>query len=469
MPLLRVTHRLLPEGPSVLVARPRVFPKSSARSSPCTPAVCSPDPARPPSVANARRPLHHRNHLRRHCHPVHPPRPSPPHPGASTKSTTGQHRHHDESSPPPPPPGRPEDTAKSAATPACKPQAAPPAPAPPPPPSPPPYCPNTPTPVRPLLPAPPLSKSFPAGDPPFRWSLWPLLNSTPNAHPRRDSPSPGQVVSVSGAVAFPALARSPPLLSPYSLASPPRSAAQHSQSRPPASSPTAGASVFLAPEPTAPACHPPLLTASRHPRPTIRQQPRGPYGPLSHDPPRGLASPGPLPPPPPRLRPLVPTPTLDLTRRHPCRPRGLAARSPCLSGPFPQAPHLLRARGAPLAHPGLLLTPPTARLTAVPSSWGHLALCPDPRGGPPTGTDASIPHRLPPPHAHAQHPGRARGGTSRAHGAHPYAHGGALAQGRTAPSKSSVGPAAASCRSSARPSPLPRPEPVPGQILSSAG
>lgn len=47
--------------------------------------------------------------------------------------------------------------------------------------------------------------------------------------------------------------------------------------------------------------------------------------------------------------------------------------------------------------------------------------------------------------------------------------GGALAQGRTAPSKSSVGPAAASCRSSARPSPLPRPEPVPGQILSSAG
>lgn len=179
--------------------------------------------------------------------------------------------------------------------------------------------------------------------------------------------------------------------------------------------------------------------------------------------------PRPCPPPPPRLRPLVPTPTLDLTRRHPCRPRGLAARSPCLSGPFPQAPHLLRARGAPLAHPGLLLTPPTARLTAVPSSWGHLALCPDPRGGPPTGTDASIPHRLPPPHAHAQHPGRARGGTSRAHGAHPYAHGGALAQGRTAPSKSSVGPAAASCRSSARPSPLPRPEPVPGQILSSAG
>lgn len=126
MPLLRVTHRLLPEGPRVLMARPRVFPKSSARSSPCTPAVCSPDPARPPSVANARRALHHRNHLRRHCHPVHPPRPSPPSPGASTKSTTRQHRHHDESSPPPPPPGRPEDTAKpAAATPACKPQAAP--------------------------------------------------------------------------------------------------------------------------------------------------------------------------------------------------------------------------------------------------------------------------------------------------------------------------------------------------------
>nr|XP_044614538.1 basic proline-rich protein-like [Equus asinus] len=140
----------------------------------------------------------------------------------------------------------------------------------------------------------------------------------------------------------------------------------------------------------------------------------------------------PPPPPPGRpedtAKPAAATPAY-LTRRHPCRPRGLAARSPCLSGPFPQAPHLLRARGAPLAHPGLLLTPPTARLTAVPSSWGHLALCPDPRGGPPTGTDASIPHRLPPPHAHAQHPGRARGGASRAHGAHPYAHRGRLGTG----------------------------------------
>ncbi|XP_058392900.1 basic proline-rich protein-like [Diceros bicornis minor] len=53
-------------------------------------------------------------------------------------------------------------------------------------------------------------------------------------------------------------------------------------------------------------------------------------------------------------------------------------------------------------------------LTAVPSFRGRLALCPDPRGRPPTGTDTFIPLCHPPTHTHPQHPGQA--GASRRRG-----------------------------------------------------
>ncbi|XP_070354158.1 serine/arginine repetitive matrix protein 1-like [Equus asinus] len=143
------------------------------------------------------------------------------------------------------------------------------------------------------------------------------------------------------------------------------------------------------------------------------------------------------------------------------------------------APHLLRARGAP-PH---TRTPPHATHRGSPPALflGWLALCPDPRG-PPTGTDASIPHRLPPPHAHAQHPGRPRGAR---HGA-PHAHRGRLGTGengspvrlpppppppppRRSPARRPRPPSAAPATGRHQPPPAPALAPRPTRQPSSAG